>query len=57
MNPKINSVNFPNYSIINKKTNDKNIILDSNQLINKDLHSNQDHNMNSLFKVIQEEKE
>ena len=57
MNPKINSSNFQNYSIINKKTNDKNIILDSNQLINKDLHSNQDHNMNSLFKVIQEEKE
>ena len=58
MNPKINSSNFPNYSIINKKINEKNILLDSNQLINKDLHCNQDHNnINSLFKVIQEEKE
>ena len=57
MNPKINPSNFQNYTIINKKTNEKNILLDTNQLISKDLHSNQDHNINSLFKVVQEEKE
>ena len=57
MNQKINSTNFQNYPIINKKINEKNIILDTNQLINKDIHQNQDHNMSSLFKVVQEEKE
>ena len=55
MNSKINSSNFQNYSLINKKINEKNIFLENNQLINKDLHSNQDHNINSLFKVVQEE--
>ena len=57
MNPKINPSNFQNYTLINKKTNEKNILIDTNQLISKDLHSNQDHNINSLFKVVQEEKE
>ena len=57
MNPKINSSSFQNYPIINKITNDKNIILDTSSLGNKDLVQNQDHNINSLFKVVQEEKE
>ena len=57
MNPKINSSSFQNYPIINKISNDKNIILDTTSLGNKDLVQNQDHNINSLFKVVQEEKE
>ena len=57
MNPKINSSSFQNYPIINKITNDKNIILDTSSLGNKDFVQNQDHNINSLFKVVQEEKE
>ena len=57
MNPKINSSSFQNYPIINKISNDKNIILDTSSLGNKDLVQNQDHNINSLFKVVQEEKE
>jgi hypothetical protein len=57
MNPKINSSNFQNYTILSKKQIETNIILDASQLDNKDLPSNQDHNMNSLFKVVQEEKE
>ncbi len=57
MNPKINSSSFQNYPIINKITNDKNIILDTSSLGNKDFVQNQDHNVNSLFKVVQEEKE
>ena len=57
MNPKINSNNFQNYTILSKKQIETNIILDTSQLDNKDLPSNQDHNMNSLFKVVQEEKE
>ena len=57
MNPKINSNNFQNYAILNKKQIETSIILDASQLDNKDLNSNQDHNMNSLFKVVQEEKE
>jgi hypothetical protein len=57
MNPKMNSPNFPNYTILSKKQIETNIILDASQLDNKDLPSNQDHNMNSLFKVVQEEKE
>ena len=57
MNPSINSSNFQNFPIINKISNDKNIIIDNLSLINKDLPPNQDHNMNSLFKVVQEEKE
>jgi hypothetical protein len=56
MNPKNNS-NFQNFPIINKISNDKNIIIDNLSLGNKDLPSNQEHNMNSLFKVVQEEKE
>ena len=57
MNPKINSSSFQNYPIINKISNDKNIILDTSSLGNKDFVQNQDHNINSLFKVVQEEKE
>ncbi len=57
MNPSINSSNFQNFPIINKISNEKNIIIDNLSLINKDLPPNQDHNMNSLFKVVQEEKE
>ena len=57
MNPKINSSSFQNYPIINKISNDKNIILDTSSLGNKDFVQNQDHNVNSLFKVVQEEKE
>ncbi len=57
MNPKINTNNFHNYTILNKKQIETSIILDASQLDNKDLNSNQDHNMNSLFKVVQEEKE
>ena len=57
MNPKINSSSFQNYPIINKISNDKNIILDTTSLGNKDFVQNQDHNINSLFKVVQEEKE
>ena len=53
----MNSPNFPNYTILSKKQIETNIILDASQLDNKDLPSNQDHNMNSLFKVVQEEKE
>ena len=57
MNPKMNSSCFQNYNSLNKKQIETNIILDASQLDNKDLQSNQDHNMNSLFKVVQEEKE
>ena len=57
MNPKINSSSFQNYPIINKISNDKNIILDTSSLGNKDFVQNQEHNINSLFKVVQEEKE
>ena len=57
MNPKMNSSCFQNYNSLNKKQIETNIILDTSQLDNKDLQSNQDHNMNSLFKVVQEEKE
>lgn len=57
MNPKMNSSSFQNYNLLNKKQTETNIILDASQLDNKDLQSNQDHNMNSLFKVVQEEKE
>ena len=57
MNPSINSSNFQNFPIINKISNEKNIIIDNLSLSNKDLPPNQDHNMNSLFKVVQEEKE
>ena len=57
MNPKINSPNFQNYQMINKISSEKNIILDATPLVNKDIIQNQDHNMNSLFKVVQEEKE
>ena len=57
MNPSINSSNFQNFPIINKISNEKNIIIDNLSLINKDLPPNKDHNMNSLFKVVQEEKE
>ena len=56
MKPKINS-DFQNFPIINKISNDKNIIIDNLSLGNKDLPANQEHNMNSLFKVVQEEKE
>ena len=56
MNPQINSTNFKNFPI-NKKLNEKNIIIDTYSIGNKDLSQNQDHNMNSLFKVITEEKE
>ena len=57
MNAKINYQNFP---IINKKSNDKNFNLDSSPispLDSKNLQQNQEHVINSLFKVIQEEKE
>ena len=53
----MNSSCFQNYNSLNKKQIETNIILDASQLDNKDLQSNQDHNMNSLFKVVQEEKE
>ena len=56
MNPQINPTNFKNFPI-NKKINEKNIIIDTYSIGNKDLSQNQDHNMNSLFKVITEEKE
>ena len=56
MNPQINPTNFKNFPI-NKKINEKNIIIDAYSIGNKDLSQNQDHNMNSLFKVITEEKE
>ena len=56
MNTQINPTNFKNYPI-NKKLNEKNIIIDTYSIGNKDLSQNQDHNMNSLFKVITEEKE
>ena len=57
MNNKINPSNFQNFPIINKISNEKNIIIDNLSLSNKDLPANQEHNMNSLFKVVQEEKE
>ena len=56
MNTQINPTNFKNYPI-NKKLNEKNIIIDTYSIGNKDLSQNQDHNINSLFKVITEEKE
>ena len=56
MNTQINPSNFKNFPI-NKKLNEKNIIIDTYSISNKDLSQNQDHNMNSLFKVITEEKE
>ena len=56
MNTQINPTNFKNFPI-NKKLNEKNIIIDTYSIGNKDLSQNQDHNINSLFKVITEEKE
>jgi len=55
MKPNIITPNFQNYQIINKRQAETNIILDN--LDNKDLSTNQDHNINSLFKVVQEDKE
>ena len=48
----MNSSSFQNYNLLNKNQTETNIILDASQLDNKDLQSNQDHNMNSLFKVV-----
>ena len=57
MNPKNNCSNFQNYQMINSVSSEKNIILETSPLGNKDLIQNPDHNINSLFKVVQEEKE
>lgn len=57
MNTKIVSPIFQNCQIINKKPSENNSILDSNPKKNKDIVSNQEHNFNSLFKVVQEEKD
>jgi hypothetical protein len=43
--------------MINKKPSENNSILDSNPKKSKDITSNQEHNFNSLFKVVQEEKD
>ena len=51
------SNNIHNFQNFNKRQIETNIIFDSTQIDNKDLASNQDHNFNSLFKVVQEEKE
>ena len=55
MNTQVNLTNFKNFPI-NKKFNDKNIIIDIYLIDNKDLSLNQEQ-MNSLFKVINREKE
>jgi hypothetical protein len=55
MNSKINSLNIPNYSIMTKKSSDGNVVIESSPIDNKDLIQNQEHN--SLFKVVQEEKD
>jgi hypothetical protein len=57
MNPKNNSSNFQNYQMINNASSEKNIILETSPLGSKDLIQNPDHGINSLFKVVQEEKE
>ena len=57
MNTKIVSPIFQNCQIITKKPSENNSILDSNPKKNKDISSNQEHNFNSLFKVVQEEKD
>ena len=57
MNPKNNCSNFQNYQMINNASSEKNIILETSPLGSKDLIQNPDHGINSLFKVVQEEKE
>ena len=57
MNTKIVSPIFQNCQMINKKPSENNSILDSNPKKSKDITSNQEHNFNSLFKVVQEEKD
>lgn len=54
MNAKIN---YQNFQMINKKSNEKKYNLDSSPLDSRNLRQNPAHVINSLFKVIQEEKE
>ena len=54
MNAKIN---FQNFQMMNKKSNEKKYNLDSSPLDSRNLRQNPAHVINSLFKVIQEEKE
>ena len=54
MNAKIN---YQNFQMINKKSNEKKYNLDSSPLDSRNLRQNPAHVINSLFKVIQDKKE